>query len=544
MTEEQTAGLCHASQEPNSKALVHLMTPSDETNSIHLSILPSFLSRLPSSIHTVRISCVVYPSIFRGNLVKIVSKLFYLSLEPVENGVDKDGVIKLYITIGYERFKITCLEVEADTWQGYTWLSNASYGTFTFCCENAIFAPIASYSEHEDRFLLISEDESSLPPSLRTASIIQLSVPLTDVTLCSISRLPVELLSLIFSFSADASTISDVSKVWREVSAPYLGEPDSLVQKYELLKRYPGAGRLWNELRINKSIDVGMAKEVIVGSPGVTMVIMGAFWNEEEAKIVLNAVEGLKRVDDVTFGSGSRKWRIEEIDDFMWRMGNRIRWLTVHNVEDSPASASTGLHLSSRLEHLHLYSYPPLASLSLPHTLKRLSLVHMCPLPSSISNYPLPPLLEKLRVLLAPFSVNGKTSILPTPLDFSHLKHLTKLILDGGEETSKLVSRQFFSTLTNATAIRYMTLWYCVVDSFDFPDFIRWFFGYRQVRRMEKECMKLFVVLFFGEWSEVEIVIARSMLKEYREASKGSGVWESGSLVRIGAGRHGIRLRV
>ncbi|KAH8927335.1 hypothetical protein BT69DRAFT_1278115, partial [Atractiella rhizophila] len=56
---------------------------------------------------------------------------------------------------------------------------------------------------------------------------------------------------------------------------------------------------------------------------------MRAFWDEEEAKIVLNAIEGLKRVDDVMFGSGSRKWRKEEIENFTRRMGDRIRLLKV-----------------------------------------------------------------------------------------------------------------------------------------------------------------------------------------------------------------------
>ncbi|KAH8927340.1 hypothetical protein BT69DRAFT_1294185 [Atractiella rhizophila] len=264
---------------------------------------------------------------------------------------------------------------------------------------------------------------------------------------------------------------------------------------------------------------------------------MRAFWNEEEVKIVLNAIEGLKRVDDVTFARwGWRKWRKEEIENFMRRMGDRIRRLEAHDVEDSPTSASAGLHLSSRLEYLKLGKYPPLPSLSLPHTLKDLTLSHMCPLPSSMLDYPLPPLLEYLTINLAPFpfSADGKTSILPTPLDLSHLTHLTYLMLNGGEETANLVSRQFFSTLKNATAIRVISLAYCVVDSFDCPDFIHWFFGDWRVRGGEKgDCVNgkaigwdLKVRLFFGEWSEEEIVIARSVMGKYKGSS--SGIWEPG----------------
>ncbi|KAH8925625.1 hypothetical protein BT69DRAFT_1279496 [Atractiella rhizophila] len=280
-------------------------------------------------------------------------------------------------------------------------------------------------------------------------------------------------------------------------------------------------------------MDVGMVKEVIAGSPNVTEVVMAAFWNEEEAKIVLNAIEGLKRVDDVRFWSG--KWRTEEIENFMGRMGDRIRKFTAYNVEDSPAAASAGLYLSSRLEYLRLSKYPPLPSLSLPHTIERLELSNMCPLPSSISESPLPPLLEHLDIVLAPFSTDGKTSILPTPLDLSHLIHLTTLVLDGGEETSNLVSHKFFGTLKNATQISEITFWDCVVDSFNFPDFIRWFFGDWRVRGGEKGDRvdgkaigrDLEVRLFFGEWSEEEIVIARSTMEKYT-ASQESGIWEPG----------------
>ncbi|KAH8924163.1 hypothetical protein BT69DRAFT_103160 [Atractiella rhizophila] len=345
-----------------------------------------------------------------------------------------------------------------------------------------------------------------------------------------------ELLSLIFSFyHGDASILSNVCQLWRTVSAPYWGVPDSVVEKYERLKRYPGAGRLWDRLWLDKSMDVEMVKEVITGSPNVTEVVMHAFWNEEEAKMVLNAIEGLKQVDDVMFWRGSTKWRKEEIENFVRRMGDRIRRLKVYDVEDSPVSASADLHLSSRLEYLKLDKCPPVSSLSLPHTFKRLQLSNMCPLPSSISDYPLPPLLEYVDIELAPFSANGKTTILPTPLNFSHLTHLTKLILDGGEETSNLVSRQFFSTLKNATVIRVISLAHCVVDSFDCPDFIHWFFGDWRVRGAEKgdrvdgeEIQRhLEVRLFFGEWSDEEIAIARSAVAKCT-SSRTSGIWEPG----------------
>ncbi|KAH8926156.1 hypothetical protein BT69DRAFT_1331540 [Atractiella rhizophila] len=548
MMEQQTSSSHEDSQEPDSRGLVHVITPSDELNSIHLSILPSFLSHLPVSIHTLQISFTLSQSLGRRNLAEMSQKLSHLSFGWVNNAVDKDGAINLHLTIDSD-ISVTFLDaeehastIERDVKSEVNSLTSSGdpyIRTFPFFRENAIFAAIASYSEHEECFLPMCEDESSSLPSLSTASIIQLSVPPPGVIPCSISRLPVELLSLIFSFIDDTSilgVVPDACKLWREVSAPYWGEPGTVTEKYERLKLYPGAGRMWDRLTFDESMDVGMVKQVIAGSPNVTEVWMDAFWNEEEANTVLNAIAGLKRVDVIRFGDwGLRKWRKEEIEKFIRRTGDRIRRLEVNDVEDSLVSASEGLHLSSRLRSLDLYQYPPLPLISLPRTLKRLKLTNMCPLPSSISECPLPPLLEWLNIELAPFSPSEKTSILPTPLHLSHLTHLTRLILDGGEETSNLISPEFFSTLKNATAIHDITLWYCVVDSFDFPDFIRWFFWNWQVSGAEKADppdrevigWHLQVRLFFGDWSKEEIVIARSTMEEYTRSEE-SGIWEPG----------------
>ncbi|KAH8915572.1 hypothetical protein BT69DRAFT_867957 [Atractiella rhizophila] len=529
-----------SSQKMKALVHVHVITPSRSPKSIHLSILPSFLSRLPLSAHTLRISLRSFDQDWRSRVMP--TKLSHLSLERFENVVDKDGAINLHVIIHNGNVFLNIERQRSAVKRAIIRALDDSRGdqycyscTFPRVRENAIFAHIASYSENKERFVPVSGDDSSSFPPLDTASIIQLSFPPPHVTSCSISSLPVELLSLIFSFFDDVSAVSDVCKLWKTIAVPYWREPGSVEEKYELLKRYPGAGRLWNNLWFNEGMDVGIAKELIVGSPNVMTVRMDAFWDEEEVKIVLNAIEGLKRVDRVRFGGwGSRKWSKVEIEDFMRRMGDRIRRLTVYDVEDSPASASAGLHLSSHLEYLDLYKYLPLPSLSesLPRTLKYLKLSNMCPLPSSIFNYPLPPLLEELRVLLAPFSADGKTSILPTPLDLSHLTHLTHLRLDGGEETSNLVSRHFFSTLKNATVIRTIRLEYCMVDSSDCPDFIRWFFGDWRRRGAEKGDRvdgrvigwHLEVHLFFGEWSEEDITSARTMM-EKSTRSKRSGFW-------------------
>ncbi|KAH8927985.1 hypothetical protein BT69DRAFT_1277543, partial [Atractiella rhizophila] len=158
-----------------------------------------------------------------------------------------------------------------------------------------------------------------------------------------------------------------------------------------------------------------MAKDVIADAPNVRNVYMDALWNEEEAKIVLHAIEGLRKLNNVTFGEyGLRKCKKDEVENFMWRMGDRIRTFSAYDVEeDSASSTSPGLQLSSDLKELELHTYPPLPSLSLPLSLTHLYLSNLCPLPPSVSGSCLPPLLEHLEITLAPYSPDGKTSILP-----------------------------------------------------------------------------------------------------------------------------------
>ncbi|KAH8913696.1 hypothetical protein BT69DRAFT_1344241 [Atractiella rhizophila] len=408
------------------------------------------------------------------------------------------------------------------------------------------------------RFIPLSEWEESTIPSTGLGTTIQLSLSKTrptGISLCSITHLPTEILSLIFEFlSFDESEseylvsferLSAVCQLWKAVSVPYLyRENGSVKEMHARLTAYPNAGRLWTHLSFvseDDDISVEMAKDVIAGAPNVRYLGMNALWNEEEAKIVLHAIEGLTKLDYVTFGrGGSRKWKKDEVENFMQRMGDRIRTFRAFDVEDSASSPPLGLQLSSDLKILTLYKYPPLQSLSLPLTLTGLRLSNLCPLPPSVSGSCLPPLLECLKIKLASYSPDGKTSILPTPLGLSLLDHLTRLQLDGGEETSNLVSPAFFHTLTNAKAIGYVDVRYCVVDwaftGFVFSDFICWFFGDRGVKE-ERDAVdgaekvkttrgrELSVQLFFGGWLEEEIFKARSTLREFGVSQRDKSTW-------------------
>ncbi|KAH8922145.1 hypothetical protein BT69DRAFT_1320412 [Atractiella rhizophila] len=549
-------------------ALVHLITPVTLRHGtpIHLSILPSFLSRLPSSIHILRITFVLPIRFWKRKYGP--SKSSYFSLASLENEVETDGAVILCVALEEEGIAVTFGDAKHLASVDMEDLSQKPV-TCTFHLPDnrsqVLFEPAALYSEETNCFIPLSKWEESTIPSTGLGTTIQLSLSTTQptgISLCSITHLPPEILSLIFKFlSFDESPntgdtgylvaferLSDVSQLWESVSAPYLSRHVSTKEMHARLKAYPNTGHLCTYLLFdsgNDDISVEMAKDVIAGSPNVTNVYLDAIWNEEEAKIVLHAIESLTRLDDVMFGEqGWRKWKKDEVESFTRRMGDRTRTLRAFDVEDSASSTSPGLQLSSDLKVLELHTYPSLPLLSLPLTLTDLYLSNLCPLPPSVSGSCLPPLLDRLKITLAPYSPDGKTSILPSQLDFSHLKHLSYLELDGGEETSSLVSPQFFHTLRNAKAIEIIDVRYCVVDwgftGFVFSEFICWFFGDRGVKEEGDttdgaEKVKttrgrwLRVQLFFGGWLEEEICKARSTLSEFvDEEDKFTWVREGG----------------
>ncbi|KAH8918685.1 hypothetical protein BT69DRAFT_1337960 [Atractiella rhizophila] len=551
---------CKDDQGTESIALAHLITPVTLLHGtpIHLSILPSFLSRLPPSLHMLRITFLLPIRFWMFGYGP--SKSSYFSVAGLENGVEPDGAVILCIALEGEGIMVIFGDTKCRAFSELERLSPEPF-TCTFHLPDnhsqVLFEPVALYSWKKRRFIPHSEWEESTIPSTGLGTTIQLSLSTTrptGISLCSITHLPTEILSLIFEFlSFDESDylvsfkqLSAVCQLWRAVSVPYLNEDVSVKEKHARLTAYPNAGHLWTSLSVDDDISIAMAKDVIAGSPNVTEVAMDAFWNEEEAKIVLHAIEGFMRLDDVMFGGrGLRQWNKDEVENFMWRMGDRIRKLRAVEVEDSASSTSPGLQLSSDLKTLTLHAYPPLPSLSLPLSLTSLRLDNLCPLPPSVSGSCLPPLLEELEIKLASYLPNGKISILPIPLELSHLKHLTHLELDGGEETSNLISPQFFHTLANAKAIGYIEVRYCVVDweftQFVFSDFIRWFFGDRGVKEggdavdvadkvKRRRGHYLAVELFFGAWPEEEICMARSTLRDFgvSEEDKSTCVWEGG----------------
>ncbi|KAH8924154.1 hypothetical protein BT69DRAFT_1280807 [Atractiella rhizophila] len=106
-----------------------------------------------------------------------------------------------------------------------------------------------------------------------------------------------------------------------------------------------------------------------------------------------------------------------------------------------------------------------------------------------------------------------------------------------GRRTSNLVSHEFLSTFKNATAIYELTLKYCVVDSFDFRDFIHWFLGDWLVREVAMKA-HLGVQLFFGE----RAVRGGHLLCEdddggSTQIARGQAFASPGSKRRIGSGR-------
>ncbi|KAH8930273.1 hypothetical protein BT69DRAFT_1328075 [Atractiella rhizophila] len=561
MTEQETSTLLQSAQgldRPDLIALAHLITPVrlKRGTPIHLSILSSFLTCLPPSVHMLRITFVL-PLRFWTSAYG-PSKLSYFSLERLENALESDGTVNLCITLEENTVALTFGNPQHHE-------SVDDLPTKPFTCtfdllpgnhSQVIFSPIASYSNYEQCFVPVSVSEP-VTPSHRLGTIIQLSLTSTPTqrnTPCTISQLPAELLSLIFESIAfrkyerpdygdvddkvleSFNRVSAVCQLWKTISVPYWNVPRSIEKKLARLKLYPDAGRLWRTHEFAEASSVAMVKRLLAGSPNLTCVEIDAFWDEEEAKIALNAIQGLKNLEVVSFGpKGARKWTNGEVETFMLEMGSRIRHFSVCEVVDqSPASstlsASAGLQLFPGLVSLMLQRYPLFSPLSFPHTLLDLTLSHMCPLPPSISSTPLPPLLNRLDLSLAPY---GKTSVLSTPLDLSHLSNLTLLLLDGGGETSNLVSPQLFRTLRNAKSIEVIDVRCCVVEWLGFPQYIRWFFGDRGKmdvdaeqnvadKKIQTREVMLRVLLFFGEWRKEDISVAR---KTMREAAVTSWSW-------------------
>ncbi|KAH8923734.1 hypothetical protein BT69DRAFT_1281223 [Atractiella rhizophila] len=553
-------------QGTESIALVHLITPVMLRHGIpiHLSILPSFLGRIPPSVHTLRITFVLPIRLWK--IDNGPSKLTYFSPEILKNVVESDGALNLCITLEEKSTTVTF----GDGTTHHTSMDSDSLSVKPFTCtfhlpdnrSKLIFEPVARYSQEEQGFVPVSEWNSTIP-STRLGTTIQLTSSPTripGVLPCSIAQLPTEILSLVLDFLSFGNyeysikgvsdehlvsfiRVSAVCQLWKVISVPFLNGDVSVKERHSRLKVFPDAGRLWEVLRFetrwDDGISIEMATNIITGSPNVSLVTTDAFWNEEEAKIVLHAIEGLRRLDYVNFGGrGLRRWKREEVESFMRRTGHRITSFCAFDVEDSIPSASPDLQLSSALKRLALQAYPPLPSLSFPQTLTLLRLSDMCPLPPSVSGSCLPPLLEHLDIALAPYSPDGKISVLLTPLDLSHLEHLTHLELDGGHDTSNLVFPQFFHTLRNAIGISYIDVRYCVVDwefiGVVFSDFIRWFFGDRgkievwdtleEAERSRRD-RYLKVQPFFGEWLEEEICEASSTLREFGVSGEDEHRW-------------------
>ncbi|KAH8922328.1 hypothetical protein BT69DRAFT_245858 [Atractiella rhizophila] len=110
---------CEDLQEMHALALANLITPAGSTSSLQLSILPSFLCRLPSKIDTLRISFFV-PAL--GWTVStpayIQSKLSYFSLGRLDNAVENDKVANIHIVFSPKTVTVAFKDVERPVASG------------------------------------------------------------------------------------------------------------------------------------------------------------------------------------------------------------------------------------------------------------------------------------------------------------------------------------------------------------------------------------------------------------------------------------------
>ncbi|KAH8922112.1 hypothetical protein BT69DRAFT_1282542, partial [Atractiella rhizophila] len=166
-------------------AQVHLITPVTLRHGglLHLSILPSFLSRLPASTHMLRITFVL-PLEFWSNSYG-PSKSSYFSVEGLENEVEPDGAMILCIALEEESITVAFGDNKRRASVELERLSRKPF-TCTFHLPDnrsqVLFEPVALYSKKQRRFIPRSEWEESTIPSTGLGTTIQLSLSTTRPT--------------------------------------------------------------------------------------------------------------------------------------------------------------------------------------------------------------------------------------------------------------------------------------------------------------------------------------------------------------------------
>ncbi|KAH8929806.1 hypothetical protein BT69DRAFT_1345635, partial [Atractiella rhizophila] len=206
MKRRKTSISCKDDQGTESIALVHLITPVllEHGTPIHLSILSSFLSRLPPSIYMLRITFVLPIDFWSKGYGP--SKSSYFSLAGLENEVEPDGTGSLCIALEEESIAVTFGDAKYHASVELERLSRKPFTCTIHLPDNrsqVLFEPVALYSNEKWRFIPLSEWEESTIPSTGLGTTIQLSLSTTRPTgirLCSITQLPTEILSLIFDF--------------------------------------------------------------------------------------------------------------------------------------------------------------------------------------------------------------------------------------------------------------------------------------------------------------------------------------------------------
>ncbi|KAH8919168.1 hypothetical protein BT69DRAFT_513440 [Atractiella rhizophila] len=251
----KTSVLQKDSQGTESIALAHLITPVTlrHGSPIHLSILPSFISRLPPSIHTLQITFVLPIRFWK--LKYGPSKSSYFSLEGQKSEGEPDGAMILCIALEEKSIMVTFGDTKSLASVDLEDMSLKPFTCTFHLAENRsqlIFQPVAVYSKDQQCFIPLKEWEEPTNPSTGLGTTIQLSLSTIRpicISLCSITHLPTEILSLIFEIlSFDESErliegtgylvsferLSEVCQLWKAVSVPYFSE-DVSVQESSML---------------------------------------------------------------------------------------------------------------------------------------------------------------------------------------------------------------------------------------------------------------------------------------------------------------------
>ncbi|KAH8919743.1 hypothetical protein BT69DRAFT_1299965 [Atractiella rhizophila] len=344
-----------------------------------------------------------------------------------------------------------------------------------------------------------------------------------------IEKLPNELLTLIFEHLDHAGSFqlaSRVCRLWADIAGIFGDEPESNVEKIEVLATKRICGLRWRNIRYSKDDSQGIdLKALIEGTPNARRLQIALLPSgEHDRKDIVDSLCKLKFVDELRIMSPVQNgeneagcWSTEEIKRLLSMTSSRISILRfLHLYLDFHAAQSFTLAVLD-LQHCHLFGDTLPFDLS---QIRALRLKSIWPLTPSMHEQLLAAaVLKSLQffdVSFVPHSPSAFQEWLGWPLrsppcQFHTASFLKRIYVDGGHDSSQLVPCSFFSDI-HISLLRdkqtlkdliQLDLKYCSLLPTSFIDVMDWFFSpQRTAEGSTWNRRRVRICLPFGEWDE------------------------------------------